>query len=356
MAFRPIVYKGRLLSVHKATVAPSFDQRTVLVTSTWDYVALWLRRQRKSKALFFWDQARHFNEATTALPPASAPLTAYYCFLNAVKALLVAKGTLLAARPRHGVAGSSTGTKASLANENVEVAPGVLADLCRFLNEPLSGTYTLKDILYNLAYIHRAYTLTFRADAELFIPIKNPMAVRSNANNEAWFCAELEDRYATMRTMRTLPSQYERDIGADATGNTARGKRKPGRFVIRTKRRFDWNPRAKSKSLDAYRAYHARIRRDLQYIHSAQRLWYLKRRDTVRGYIPRGSLTLTFMAMHRLSELGRYEPELLNRHLEGQHNWLLTEFISIAPRQFIDEISSELTGLEFMSPGSRKAG
>jgi len=39
-----------------------------------------------------------------------------------------------------------------------------------------------------------------------------------------------------------------------------------------------------------------------------------------------------------------------------QHNWLITEFIEAAPPQFIDEVSAEMTGEEFMVPGraSRK--
>jgi hypothetical protein len=60
--------------------------------------------------------------------------------------------------------------------------------------------------------------------------------------------------------------------------------------------------------------------------------------------------------MHKLSELSRYTPDGLSRHFECQHNWLISEFIEGAPPQFIDEVSSEMTGEEFMVPGraSRK--
>ena len=62
-------------------------------------------------------------------------------------------------------------------------------------------------------------------------------------------------------------------------------------------------------------------------------------------------MTITFAAMHKLSEMARYTPDKLARHFDCQHNWLLSEFITSAPNQFIDEISSELTGHEFMLPG-----
>ncbi|PDY74037.1 YaaC family protein [Bacillus cereus] len=58
-----------------------------------------------------------------------------------------------------------------------------------------------------------------------------------------------------------------------------------------------------------------------------------------------------YSAMHRLSELARYEPVLLPEYSESEHNWLLSECIRIAPHQFIDELASELTGEEFMAPG-----
>ena len=54
--------------------------------------------------------------------------------------------------------------------------------------------------------------------------------------------------------------------------------------------------------------------------------------------------------MHRLSELARYTPDKLNKHFENKQNWLLNEFIKNASVQFIDAISSEITGLEFKIP------
>jgi YaaC-like Protein len=63
---------------------------------------------------------------------------------------------------------------------------------------------------------------------------------------------------------------------------------------------------------------------------------------------------MTFAAMHRLSELAHYTPMKLARHLDCQHNWLRSEFVATACSQFVDEISSEITGQEFMIPG-RKA-
>lgn len=52
-----------------------------------------------------------------------------------------------------------------------------------------------------------------------------------------------------------------------------------------------------------------------------------------------------------LSELARYAPDRLAKHFEGRYNWLLSEFIAVAPLQFVDAISAEMTGSECMPPG-----
>ena len=77
--------------MHKAVVSADFGSKTILVDDPWLYVELWLKRNKKSEALFYWEQAREFYQVAKALPPLLASLPSYYCFLNAVKALLIEK-------------------------------------------------------------------------------------------------------------------------------------------------------------------------------------------------------------------------------------------------------------------------
>jgi hypothetical protein len=278
------------------------------------------------------------------LPPTSAPVPAYYCFLNAAKALLNVHGESF--RAAHGVHGANEPLRRSLEGETVHFhKDGVLAGLCRLLGEDTKRTtYTLKQALYNLPYIHRAYSLTFTSLPEQFIPIKNPRFVRKTQSKEAWFCAEVEKRYKNKFTARKLPSGWEFDAGS----------RNPG--TIRMTSRFRWEGRRGSTkgNRDRLRTYHRKVRRHICYIYGPNRLWYLKRREVGRQWLNRSSLTLTFAAMHRLSELSRYEPLSLRGHLDRQHNWLLSESIAVSPRQFIDEVAAEITGCDFMAPGIRK--
>lgn len=339
MAFNDIHHKNKILTIHKAITEPHFNEKTVLVTSTWDYVDLWLKRAKKHEARFFWNQAHSFYDATLTLPKTSAPLTAYYCFLNATKALLLTKGVKFS--DKHGVSGFTLNGPTSLSNEKVKLQKGgILPALCQHLGEPSAGeVYTLKDLLYNLPGIHRASCLTFSSDAELFIPVSNPRIVRSATTHEAWFCADLTEKYATQHSINKLPATLERDLSDQE------------KFIIRAKKRFDWRPKNKAASLNRYKNYHQKLRKDLVYINGGSRLWYIKRGGAINGLIPRNTMTIMFAAMHKLSELSRYTPDKLSKHFDCQHNWLLSEFINSAASQFIDEISSELTGHEFMRPG-----
>lgn len=83
---------GKAVGLHGSLIDTDFRQPRVLCSDPWEFVALWLKRNHKKDAVFYWNQARHFYLASKSLPELSSPLTSYYCFLNAVKALLSASG------------------------------------------------------------------------------------------------------------------------------------------------------------------------------------------------------------------------------------------------------------------------
>ena len=343
MVFQEVKYRSRVLRPRKAITNPDFSSETVLVEDPWDYVDLWLKRKKHLKAREYWLQAREFAEAARALPPTSAPLPAYYCFLNATKCLLKVRGEDVS--PDHGVSGSKEGPSISLDSERVNFkSGGVLAGLCRLLGEPTTKVeYSLRQALYNLPYIHRANSLTFTSMADLYIPIRNLRFVRIPKTTEAWLCADVEERYNSRHTANKLPSTWEFDEGVTGKG------------TIRMKSRFKWDAKAPNSKANMKRLmqYHMKARKDISYIVGVTRLWYIKRGKIGEHYVNRSPMSLTFAAMHRLSELSRYDPLTLREHLNRRHNWLVSEFIKIAPRQFIDEVASEITGCDFLAPGSR---
>lgn len=168
--------------------------------------------------------------------------------------------------------------------------------------------------------------------------------MRQNRGHEAWFSATI------------LDPRYQKDAFIQKQRGWERDLSETDSFVIRSKRRFEWQSRGVSKAdrMAKLVANHQKIRRDIKYIHGSSRLWYFKRNDKEDGILHWPAPALIYAAMHRLSELTRYDPKRLHRHLDCQHNWLISEFINLANDNFIDQIASDITGQELMSPGIRK--
>lgn len=343
MKHQNLLYKNKPIKIHKATIKPIFNSKSILVENPWEYVELFIKREKNESALFYWQQSNSFYKATEMLPKTAAPLTAYYCLLNASKALLELKKINYS--DKHGVTGYTTGNTTSLSNEIVKfLNHGVLFELGKLLDEKVNGEkYTFKELIYNLVYIHRAYQLTYSTDVELFFPIDKPEFSKLNGKEDTFIRSKISNPlYQNERTIKKLPNGFERDLGSHND------------YFIRKKKRFKWK-RGKineTVNLEEITKYNRSIRKHLHYIHGTNELWYFKRKCNTNN-IEKGLLTITFALMHRLSELSRYHPAKLKKHFDTRHNWLLTEFINLAPKQFIYAIATEISGNEFKVPGIR---
>lgn len=344
MPAQELKVKNRTCYFRKAITAPDINTERVLARDAFRFALLWLKRNHKG-ALPYWEQARDYYSASRILPPESSPLTSYYCFLNAIKALLIVKEVSFI--DRHGVAGSFSSSKRALANETIHFkGSGVLSALSGHLREPSTpNECNLKDALANLPFIHRAFRHTYRSDGELFIPVSNVVYRKHPFENRIWLSCKITGRYADGRTLNSLPTGLEKDNGFSPD------------CIVRTTKRIKWHAHnatndAKASAVGRLRRFHQEWRRRFVYISSSPDLWYIKRGASAR-IINRYQITIIAAAMHRLSELSRYDPEGLKRYLDGKDNWLLTEFIELSPAQFIDELVCEMTGMDFSTPGLR---
>jgi len=344
MGYKSIKHNSKGIKPHKAIVSPDFNYKTVLVRNHWDYVEMWLQKERKLEALMYWKQAEKFYQASLTIPETASPLTIYYSFLNATKALLKVKGKTFA--ELHGATGRIQPGDTNLRNEIITFhRNGILAGLCSYFGETCNGEqYSLKDLLYNLPFVHRCFNLTFPTGyQEIFIPIYNPQFVFKDNSRQAWFCAELPENYRSQHTLNKLiPLGFERDLGDQ------------NKYVIRTKKRFEWHRSGlkKANNLLVLTNYHSKLRKKIHYIYGTNTLWYIKRTGQP-NCIDRHPLTIMFASMHRLSELARYDPTVLHRHLELKQNWLLSEFIKGSSIEFIDQIACEITNQNLMQPAIR---
>lgn len=310
---------------------------------------MWLSTKNVADAKYYWSQAKNFYLSSIDLPIESRPLPLYYSFMNAAKCLLALKRIQSAAK--HGISGrtSKSRGKFALTKEIVKFeTSGVFPALSNFLGDNDSATErSLYCLLSNLPFIHRSFTITYPSYKEMFIPVSNPMFVRKHNSSEAWFSCELSDNYATKTIIKTLKT-----IGFETEKRSSSADKK-SRIVIRRGDRFKWVYKKQStENLKRLATYHKKIRKNLELINGESTLWYIKRKcDT---YVERHQLTLILSSMHRLSELVRYSPLEMKKHLESRENWLISEFVETAAEVFIDLISSEITGRNFLPPLIKK--
>lgn len=335
-----LIVGGRPVRVHKAALDSKFNDLTVLTSDFWTYVDLWLRRKHSSAAIFYWSQAREFYAASLGLGPVSAPLPLYYCFLNAVKAMLEQKGVRTS--PYHGTSGKSTTKKATLTGEEINFASrGVASALAQHLGDTdTRSRHSLKQILYNLAFVHRAFVLTFPKVPELFVPLRQASYVRKDGANEVWVQVETDPKFLAADVVSSLPSGFEQDRGIT------------DKNIFRLKKRIKWREGSAELPANFLRlsTYNRRVRSHVVYIRGQPPTWYLKLARSSADVIRRSSITLMLAAMHRLSELARYDPLRLQLLMDSQQNWLLSEFLGSAPLQFVDEVATEMTGQNMAVP------
>jgi hypothetical protein len=326
MPIVPIKINGRSIKPHKCIVDPTLSSRTVLTTSPWEFVELWLKRKRQAKALFFWNQAREFAKAASDLSIYSSPLLHYYSFMNAAKALLASKN--ISFNPYHGVTEYSiSSSQISLRSIGVKIKnQGIVPSLSSYLNETESSrTHTLQEIFFNLPYIHRTYCLTYPSQRDMFIPLKECEYVQDSTSKQVFFRAKLSADFSSQHVLKILPPSL-----------TFLSKNEKG-YYIRSVTTIQYSRPSRPVSADVQRLINLNtsIRKDIFYINGTQTLWYVKANiKSGPTKITRYPMTLTLAAMHRLSELCRYKPFELSSILDGQKNWLLSEFIQQSPGQF----------------------
>lgn len=282
------------------------------------------------------------------MPVESAPLLLYYSYMNATKALLSSKS--ISFHEHHGIRAHNMrgpSSKIALRNEGIRLLhQGIAPALSQYLGESeLSTTHSLEELLFNLPCIHRTFCLTYEGQKDLFIPLTNCEIRFDTASGLAYFSAQLSKHFADPKYIRLLPPS----LIADTSINDGKSIRSVTAFGVSNL------IASNTGDLNAVAAFLSTLRTDISYIAGSQTLWYAKAIVPGIRRLQRSPLTCTLLAMHRLSEICRYRPLELASFLAGQKNWLLTEFIRMSPYQFLDELSAELTGQQFMVPNVRPA-
>ena len=378
----PYQYKGKKLRISKSYTSPEFGSQTILTDDVFTYVDFFFTSHKKamkyrnstSKAKygsekkyhysFYWKQAMSFYKAASVLPIESRPLPSYYAMLNAVKAFLSFRlpyvEDFVEDFSRHGLFEDPSAVGNDLdtimvgrQNKGVFVLFGKTLEpnFDTLWKSGKVNTVSLKKLLYNLAFIHRAYITTYNTprgvkEPELFIPISTTLSPCYYKGNDSHLYLKFEiERSLFPPSSVSIPNVYMSTISSKLKVSGS------GNFILQSTNGARRNS-ADSLSFE-FRTLNSELRREFQYIRSSRRLWYLKRTGVGNNVLDFNSMLIIMAAMHRISEIVRYKPEQLAHIMDSKENWLLHEFISLAMDQFIDEIAAEITGQEIMSTGTK---
>jgi len=179
----------------------------------------------------------------------------------------------------------------------------------------------------------------------MFIPLADCHYVIDTRTRGVYLRAILSRDFAHARYHKLLPPS----LAPESSLNDVRAIRSTESVTLTDRSISSANNRDRLASLNES------LRHDIHYINGSQTLWYIKARVAGPRRLNRFPLTLTLAATHRLSELCRYKPMELQSFLAGQRNWLISEFLQLAPGQFIDELAAEITGYQFLTPNVRPA-
>lgn len=379
----PYQYKGKRLQISKCYNKPAFGSHTILTDDPFAYVEFYFSNKKKamkyrdgsvSKAKygkeqkfhysFYWKQAKIFYNATKCLPLEATPLTAYYCMLNAVKAFLAYKSKYIEDFVKnftqHGL-GEERNMEEEKKLENICVRrqdKGIFVLFGKTLEPNFDEIWksgdnngiSLKKLLYNLAFIHRAFITTYNQSRqnrmpELFLPViagQAPYYCKGN-DNSLYLRVELDKNFFPA-SASTIWGRWQKCIS--------------DKFRIDEEENFhllsvEGAKRNSNDSLNSkFKTFNDVLRKEFQYIRSDRRLWYLKSGSpTNHNIVNLNSMLITMAVMHRMSEIVRYKPEQMQHLLGSKESWLLHEFLTLALDQFIDELAAEITGEELMCTG-----
>lgn len=378
---KAVQFNGKPLRMLKAYTNQDYYKHTALTEDKFTYVSFYYMTHQKSLKYndvtlkttygspkqygyeFYWKQAKNFYDAYKSLPIESAPLAAYYCMLNAAKSYIAYKDKYVDLFVNdfngHGLNEDNDDVGENLATIGIKrLGWGVFPHFAKLLDQdfdtkwPAGTSYNVKELLYNLIYVHRAYSMTYTSRSkrvqELFYPLHAgdmPKYYKSN-DGKIYLGIQIEKGSSSFDSP-TAKSAILASISEEFKFYEFDGEKS---FLIS----IDGAKYNKGSISAEVKSLNNKLRKNFVYIQSDQRLWYLKKnRLSNSGILNVNDMTITIAIMHRISEIVRYKPEQLNRLMQSKENWLLHEFITLSVEQFIDEIACEITGQDIMCVGKK---
>lgn len=298
-------------------------------------------RERIERAIYYASLAEDFYRAAQSVPLPAQGTLYYYGMLDLVKSYLSLGGANLETTFEHHGLMLPLGKKLTVeAKPKMKDAFNVFAHFCEALGKEMKAPteFDFRQALSHVPEVHGIYVSLGHIAKRKLLPVQIEFQVNPSKDfifTEVIFDKEQEAKVDTGRFLKGARANYFKE-----------GYPRDKKVVYRAKRRKSFtkdNLDRKYKNILAdYKDF------DVVPILTPQGYRYYV--DLRPGDVPH--LAYSLMAMFYLGSAARYRPLEIRALLEGSLRPLVSEFVSLTPRQFLYQLVSLTTGSECVIPFS----
>ncbi len=305
--------------------------------------------EREKEAVAFIEQAFEFFEAAANPRIGSRPLLYYYSFLNLAKVVLMLHKVKLSVAPKHGIYDTRENDRRRLqlqgqkvrivkcAHNHSELFPEFVKALGREIQRP--HEVKVLSLLRQIPGIHRTFC-SVTGEKPSFLPVKRFDLLRNQGHvfSRVVFSKSDADVHSTLKTIRSRrsfrktvkqvqPETTDGDFWFE-TGGVAGVRRGTDTAIKRLADQIRQIGVWSILTGQGYRFYLSRI--------------------PPREMLP--PLASIYAVMFYLGSITRYKPYDFDRIVSQKFSWLVSEFLSTQPKQFLYGLASHVAGVDVVRP------
>lgn len=305
------------------------DSKKLIISDVWAFWDYVIKKQEKKRNFYvaLLEQAKHFYVAAEASPVKSKPLLYYYSFLNFAKILIgIEKGYSETSDYRHGLSEKNNG--AFSRSEIVVFGKGehvknVSIELMEMFETEITSAnrvIRVKELLAHCVGVHRTYSEIYN-QRESFYRLENVRLYKDG-----------------------LKIMFKADVMCSA--RTVDGLRDVGYTIDSEKGKFAFvqvmDTKCNQKSRKDYFDLAQKIRKC--------GIWYYIGNDGYTCYLSDcknnrfSPETIIYNTMFYLGSITRYHPYMFDKIFSNKEQWLMSEFLTTQPKQFLFLATAKFLG------------
>lgn len=327
-------YGFPLFTKEKSTVYMGNHKKLIIsdIWSFWDYI---IKKHKKDNDFLsaLLEQAKTFYNAAENSPIKSKPLLFYYAFLNLSKILIcIEKQYNGSHKYMHGISENHNNlfSASEIELKSLHATPkNVAIELAHILDRnppPAVGPTSLKvkDLLVHCVGVHRAYSETYNKD-EIFFRLEN-LSIQKQSGNLT-FSAIVKCEKSDVTTLQS------RNYSIKPENNN---------FLYECSIPITTSHVTRKNYFDLSR----KIR--------GLGIWYFIGNDGYTCYLSNHPTNrhepelIIYLTMFYLGSITRYHPYMFDKLFSDKEQWLMSEFLTTQPKQFLYLSTAKILGQQVL--------